>query len=180
MSLDPRRIDLWALAPRDWPGRGVGRPRAWLDVYRPGARDPPAVRGPLTFEEPTTTPLLAAAWPFVLAGVLAAGEPTALVLLRPVGGSMQAPVEESRAANEVAAELAVAYGGRGLRGDAADHANAIVAAAIDTLERLDGEGWRSVLGEAPGGGERLRLGGDAVTKRTEAFDPFAAAPVGAR
>jgi hypothetical protein len=33
-------------------------------------------------------------------------------------------------------------------------------------------GWRSVLGDAPGGGERLRLGSDAVAERVEAFDPL--------
>jgi hypothetical protein len=26
------------------------------------------------------------------------------------------------------------------------------------------------MGDAPGGGERLRLGGDAVVERTESFD----------
>jgi len=125
---------------------------------------------PLTFEEPVTTPHFAAAWPFVLAGVLPAAEPAAMVLRRPTDGSMLAGVRASRAASGVAAQLAAAYEGRGLSGDAAAHAGAVAEAAIHTLERLDGAGWRSVLGDAPGGGERLRLGGDAVVERTEAFD----------
>jgi hypothetical protein len=67
-------------------------------------------------------------------------------------------------------------GERPLAGPSLDHAKAVVLAAIRTLEGLGDRGWRSVLGEAPGGGERLRIGGDAVVERTESFDPLAPAP----
>lgn len=85
---------------------------------------------------------------------------------------MRAASLASRAASAVATELAASWGDRQLGGEAAAHAEAVLAVAIRTLEQLDGSGWRSVLGEAPGGGERLRLGADAVSERTEGFDPL--------
>jgi hypothetical protein len=66
-------------------------------------------------------------------------------------------------------------GERQLAGLALDHAKDVVLAAVRTLEGLGDRGWRSVLGDAPGGGERLRIGGDAVVERTESFDPLAEA-----
>ncbi len=127
---------------------------------------------PLAFEEPATIPANAAAWPFVLAGVLPPGSTAALVMRRPAGGPMKPAVLGSRAAAAVAGELGLALGERQLEGIALDHARAVVAAAVRTLERLGDAGWRSVLGDAPGGGERIRLGGDAVVERTEPFDPL--------
>ena len=42
-----------------------------------------------------------------------------------------------------------------------------------TLDRLADLGWRAVVGDRPPRGERPRaLGGDAVTERTESFDPL--------
>jgi hypothetical protein len=131
----------------------------------------------LSFNEPATTPELAATWPFVLAGVLPAAAPAALVLQRPVPGSMAADVRAIRAASGVAAELAAAYAGRALHGEATEHARAVATAAIDTLERLEGDGWRAVLGEHPGSGEHVRLGADAVAERSEPFDVMGPAPV---
>ena len=131
----------------------------------------------LAFEEPATTPELAAAWPFVLAGVLPAANPTTVVFRRPQPGPMAAAVRSSRAASSVAVELLGAYGGRELGGAAAAHAEAVAAAAIQTLEELANVGWRAVLGEAPGGGERLRLGGDAVAERSETFDVLEPSPL---
>jgi hypothetical protein len=79
----------------------------------------------------------------------------------------------SRAAAGVAREMSQAFGRRALEGDAATHAASVVATAIVTLERLDAEGWRSILGDAPGGGERIGLGSELVAERTEAFAPLA-------
>jgi hypothetical protein len=131
---------------------------------------------PLAFEEPATVPAVtAAAWPFVLAGVIPSGNSAALILRRPPGGPMRQAVLAGRAAASVAGEIGAAMGERQLAGSALDHAKAVVLAAIRTLEGLGDRGWRSVLGEAPGGGERLRIGGDAVVERTESFDPLAPA-----
>jgi hypothetical protein len=55
----------------------------------------------------------------------------------------------------------------------------MVAAAMSTLERLADLGWRAVVGEPPrrsdparAGGRRGAIGGEAVTERTETFDPL--------
>ncbi|MEX2012134.1 MAG: lysine 5,6-aminomutase subunit alpha [Chloroflexota bacterium] len=136
---------------------------------------------PLAFEEPATVPAVtAAAWPFVLAGVIPPGSSAALILRRPPGGPMRQSVLAGRAAASVAGEIGAAMGERQLAGLALDHAKAVVLAAIRTLEGLGDRGWRSVLGEAPGGGERVRIGGDAVVERTESFDPLAPAAAAER
>jgi hypothetical protein len=83
---------------------------------------------------------------------------------------MRDAVAGTRAAVTVGAELAAALGARGLEGIALDHARGVVAAAVRTLERLADVGWRSLLGEAPGGGERVRIGADAVAERSEGID----------
>jgi hypothetical protein len=162
----------------------IGALPVWLtDEPRPAARAAAEVairrsllpEHPLGFEEPATTPERAAVWPFILAGVLPAAPVAALVVRRPVEGSMQAAALAGRAATMVAAELADAFADRPLGGEAEAHAEAVVAAATRTLEQLDANGWRAVLGDAPGGGERLRIGADAVVERAEAFDPLAAA-----
>lgn len=128
---------------------------------------------PLSFEEPPTTPEGAVTWPFVLAGVAPSAPTAAIVLRRPVEGSMRGAALAGRAASSVAGQLAAAWGERKLGGEASAHADAVLVAAIRTLEQLDGSGWRSILGEAPGGGERLRLGADAVAERADGFDPLA-------
>ncbi len=128
---------------------------------------------PLGFEEPAALPDRAEIWPFVLSGVLPPGTTAALVLRRPAAGSMRSLVNAGRAAVTVGGALAVTFGERRLEGAALDHARGVVAAAIETLERLGEVGWRSILGDAPGGGERLRIGADAVTERSESFDPLA-------
>ena len=124
---------------------------------------------PLAFEEPSGLPETAQLWPFLLAGVLPAGASVALVMRRPSPGGMRTAVAAGRAAVAVGSELGAALGGRRLDGVALDHARGVVGAAIDTLERLGDAGWRAVLGEAPGGGERVRIGADAVAERSEAF-----------
>jgi hypothetical protein len=128
---------------------------------------------PLAFEEPSTVPERAEAWPFVLSGVMPAGATAALVMRRATTGSMQGAALAGRAAVEVGQALAGTFGDRQLEGQALDHAQSVVAAAIRTLERLRDIGWRSVLGEGPSGGERPRIGADAVADRSEPFDPLA-------
>ena len=127
----------------------------------------------LAFEEPTV-PERAEAWPFVLSGVLPPGAAAALVVRRPASGSMQGAVHAGRAAVDVGRALAGAFGARKLEGPALDHARGVVTAAVRTLEQLGDIGWRSILGEGPGGAERPRIGADAVADRSEAFDPLAA------
>ena len=58
-----------------------------------------------------------------------------------------------------------------LAGPALEHARAMVAAAASTLDQLADRGWRTVAGDGPGGGRALH-DRDAVTERTEPFDPF--------
>ena len=127
---------------------------------------------PLAFDEPATVPERAALWPFILAAVLVPGEETALILRRPRDGAMRPAVLATRAAATVSAEIRRSLPGGTLDGAALDHARATVAAAITTLERLGDEGWRAVLGVAPGVAGP-RLGADAVAERTETFDPLA-------
>jgi beta-lysine 5,6-aminomutase alpha subunit len=133
----------------------------------------------LAFEEPAVLPPgsatpAAAAWPFVLATVLASAGPTALVVRRS-RGEMAATIAATRAAAAVAQEAAASLGPWDLHGPAREAADAIVAGAIETLTRLADEGWDAILGEPIGGPHRARLGADAVVERTEAFDPFEAA-----
>jgi hypothetical protein len=75
----------------------------------------------------------------------------------------------------VAAELSRSLRGGELDGAALAHARGAVSAAISTLERLADGGWPSILGETPSGArrDRPRLGADAVTERTDTFDPLA-------
>jgi hypothetical protein len=131
---------------------------------------------PLAFDEPATVPERAALWPFILAAVLVPGEETALIVRRPRDGAMRPAVLATRAAAAVSSEIRRSLPGGTLDGAALDHARATVAAAIATLERLGDEGWRAVLGVAPGGAGP-RLGADAVAERTESFDPLAAPAV---
>jgi hypothetical protein len=165
-GLSPERIVVGVLPP-------------WLtDEPKPAARAAAEValrrallgEHPLAFEEPAGLGEAADSWPFVLAGVLPPGSATALVMRKPGTGSMRTSVANARAAVTVGAELATALGGRPLEGVALEHARGVVAAAIRTLEQLADVGWRSVLGEAPGGGERVRIGADAVAERSEGFD----------
>ncbi|MGK2852236.1 MAG: hypothetical protein ACSLFN_15195, partial [Candidatus Limnocylindrales bacterium] len=68
-----------------------------------------------------------------------------------------------------------------LVGAAAEHATAVVTAALETLELLADLGWRAVVGDGPpagggtgGSGSWRAMGGDAVAERTEPFDPLGA------
>ena len=77
----------------------------------------------------------------------------------------------ARAAAGVSADVAGATVPGALHGVALDHARGMIAAALDTLERLADHGWRTVAGDPPPG-MRSRTGRDVVAERTESFDPF--------
>ena len=85
-----------------------------------------------------------------------------------------AAAAEARAAATVARELSLVSPAGPLGGVAAEHASAMVVAALTTLDRLADLGWRAVVGDGPAGGGLMALGGDAVADRTEAFDPLGA------
>lgn len=131
------------------------------------------------FEEPAPEQRGSASehWAAIVAAVAPAGPLSALVLRRASTDSARA-ISRSRQAANVAAEMAGAFERGPLTGVALDHAKATVAAAMATLERLADDGWRSILGDPPGGPERARLGADSVAERTEMFDPFDAAVAG--
>ncbi|HEX8940735.1 MAG TPA: lysine 5,6-aminomutase subunit alpha [Candidatus Limnocylindrales bacterium] len=125
----------------------------------------------LVFDEPPLEPRAAARWPFLLAAALPwAGGAAALVLRRVEAGSLSATAWGTRAAAELAVASAAARPA-GLVGPAREHADAALAAAVATLQRLADEGWPAVLG--PASPPPDRLGSDAVAERTDAFDPLA-------
>lgn len=120
----------------------------------------------------------AIAWPFVAAAALGwTGEDA--VVMRRIHADGRRAAGDGRAAAAIAADvLRVAPMGP-LTGPAREHAEAIVRAALATLERLTDLGWRAVVGDAPGAAGHDRptpraLGGDMVAERTEPFDPLAA------
>ena len=129
----------------------------------------------LAFEEPAASGRIAARWPILLALGLAIAGPSAVVVRRPPAGELARAVETTRATAALAAELAASQAEALARPAVAAHAAALLAAAANTLERLGNMGWSSVLGMPLGGAERTRLGAEAVTERTEAFDPLTAA-----
>lgn len=96
---------------------------------------------------------------------------TALVLRRPAAGaSFGALAEASRIAAAVTGELQANLAPRHLRGRAAEHAAASVAAAGRTLDLLAANGWTALTGARETGGGWGRLGGDAVAPAAEPMD----------
>ena len=88
---------------------------------------------------------------------------------------------DARAAARTAAEVAGVSSRRALHGVANEHTTALLAAALETLDRLSDLGWRAVVGDPPRAVGRTRdgrapwaIGGDAVAERTETFDALAA------
>jgi hypothetical protein len=137
----------------------------------------------LRFDEPDDGDAdgpVATAWPFLASAGLAFTGDQAIVMRRPSAGGRRA-VAQARSAAAVARDLAEVAPPAPLAGLAADHARAMVTAALDVLDRLADRGWRAVVGEPlgldPGDdarrGRARALGGDAVAERTEAFDPLA-------
>jgi hypothetical protein len=129
----------------------------------------------LTFEEPPGETRRAASemWTAIVAAIAPAGPASGLILRRAAADSDRA-ASVSRLAARVTAELAGSLTAPVLSGVALEHARSTVTAAVATLDRLADDGWRSVLGDPPDGAERVRLGADSVSERTETFDPFAA------
>ena len=101
--------------------------------------------------------------------------PHGALILRRAGPDASAAIRASRLAASIASDLGDAFEGRRLAGRALDHAQATVAAALTTIDRLADEGWRSILGDQPGRAEQLRLGEESVAERTEPFDALAEA-----
>jgi hypothetical protein len=121
----------------------------------------------------------AAAWPYLLAAALARAGAASLVMRRNHADPRRAATE-GRAAAAIAADVAGVSTPGPLSGSAEAHAAAMVEAAMATLERLADLGWRAVVGEPPRRGDhgegtvaRRAIGGDAVSERTESFDPLA-------
>jgi hypothetical protein len=119
-------------------------------------------------------------WPFLASAGLAFSGEAAVVMRRPSAGGRHAAAE-ARSAAAVARDLAAVAPPAPLAGLAADHAKAMVTAALDVLDRLADRGWRAVVGEPLGPdprsdtrrGRSRAIGGDAVAERTDPFDPLA-------
>ncbi len=125
----------------------------------------------LAFEEPSATARAAARWPHLVALGLAVDGQNLLVARPGSLASDRTLAETTRAAVAIGRELAEPPAAFLERPAVAEHAHALVAAAIDTLERLRDEGWSSILAAPPGGLARPRLGADAVVERSAADDP---------
>ena len=131
---------------------------------------------PLAFEEPEAGSGSAAGWSAILAAVLPLANPAGLIVRVGRVDGIADVASATRAASATAAEVTGSLGPLEARGPALELARGTVASAVATLERLAAEGWPWILGEAPNGPGRGRLGADAVAERTEAFDPFASPP----
>jgi hypothetical protein len=137
----------------------------------------------IRFDEPTgpgADSAAAIAWPYlVTAGLARVGE--ASIVMRAPHRDARASARAGRASAMTAAEVAQVSTPGPLRGIGKAHADAMLAAALTTLERLADLGWRAVVGEPPrasgasaqSGPSRRAIGGEAVAERTEAFDPLA-------
>ena len=129
---------------------------------------------PLGFVEPPTGTERSVLWPYVQAAAAVHGGDIALVL-RSVDfapDDAMTAARSARAAAQVSADVAAATVPGRLGGVALDHARAMIAAALETLDRLGEHGWRTVAGDAPGGARARSAVRDVVTERTESFDPF--------
>lgn len=131
-------------------------------------------RHPLAFIEPPTGTERSVSWPYVQAAAATHAGDIALVLraLDVGADDVRSAARTARAASLVSADVAGATVPGSLRGVGLDRARGIVAAALETLERLGDRGWRTVAGD-PGSGVRSRSATrDGAVERTEAFDPF--------
>ncbi len=128
---------------------------------------------PFAFEEPRIDEIGSAIWPFVQAAAAVHAGDVAVVMRQydPWSDDSDRVMHGLRAASSVSAEVAAAAPPGQLAGHALEHARLMVGAAVATLEHFADGGWRTVAGDAPGGGRALR-GRDAVAERTESFDPF--------
>lgn len=131
---------------------------------------------PFAYEEPDRSSSSSAAWPFLVSAAMT-GSDAALIVRQAGPRGSEGQAESVRAAASSAAAVTRAHGRRVLTDEAAALARSVVGAAIATLDGIADEGWRSILGDPVGGGERGRLGRDGVVERTESFDPVAAGGV---
>jgi len=161
----------------------VGALPSWLtEEPSPGARAVAEVMvrralfagHPLAFVEPPTATDRSVLWPYVQAAAAAHAGDIGLVLRAVALGpdDSKAAARSARAASLVAADVALAVDPGPLRGVALDHARGMVSVALETLERLADQGWRSVAGDASVGGRSRSAGRDTAIERSEAFDPF--------
>ena len=126
---------------------------------------------PLAFVEPSG-PENSSRWPAIAAAVQP-GRGVNLILRRGLAnmGEMAAAAESSRAVSEVARDLEGALGDRTLDGVARDHAAGALAAAMRTLDTIDGDGWPAITGATAARGGWGRLGGEAVAPSSDPSDP---------
>ncbi|HET9754987.1 MAG TPA: lysine 5,6-aminomutase subunit alpha [Candidatus Limnocylindrales bacterium] len=137
----------------------------------------------IRFDEPVANGSIGgpgAAWSYIVAAALARTGPSAL-LMRRSHPDMAHAASDARAAARTATEVAGVLTRRPLHGVAQDHATAMLAVAMTTLDRLSDLGWRAVVGDPPRAVGRNRegratwaIGGDAVAERTESFDALGA------
>ncbi len=137
----------------------------------------------IRFDEPSgrhAVSAAAVAWPYLVTAALArVGEGS--IVMRAPHPDARASAQNGRAAAMTAADVARVSEPGSFSGAAQAHTEAMLAAALTTLERLADLGWRAVVGEPPratgagggGGSSRRAIGGEAVAERTEAFDPLA-------
>jgi hypothetical protein len=171
-GLPPERIIIGTLP--DWVAgepHAAARAAAELSVRRalfPGH--------PFAFAEPPVRDDLAGPWGAIVSAILPDAGDVALLLrrsVRPAGHLVRA----TTAMADVAAALD-RPGAAPLGPVATGHRDGVIRAAVATIEALADRGWRAVVDD-PSGLESNRIGGDAVAERREAFDPFAAADLGA-
>ena len=161
----------------------IGALPSWLtEESAPGARAIAEVMvrralfpgHPLAFVEPPTTTDRSILWPYVQAAAAAHAGDVGLVLRAVDLGpdDSRAAALSARAASLVAADVSQAVTAGPLRGVALDHARGMVSVALETLEHLGDQGWRSVAGEASGGANSRSPRRDTAIERSEPFDPF--------
>jgi hypothetical protein len=127
---------------------------------------------PLAFLEPPGAAPDPTEWRALVAGLLPdAGDVKLVLCCGSTGFGSQAPA--IRAAASVAEAIRASRERASLTGLAAQHHDAVLAAAAATLAGLDDRGWRWLV-DQPFGLPAARLGGDAIADRSGGFDPLAA------
>jgi hypothetical protein len=122
----------------------------------------------LTFVEPAMGDEASARWQAIVGALLPdAGDAEAIV--RRAAGSARA----TRGLVHAAASIRASRLPPELQGVALAHATGAVTTALATLDALDGNGWGALVDQPLG--IPASIGADAVTERTEAFDPLGAA-----
>ena len=123
----------------------------------------------LAFVEPRSDDRRAAdLWPALVAAV----QPSTMTIAILRRSPSAQDIRSARVSAMVAAQLAGAIVPASLAGFALGHARATADAALRTLDRLADDGWRAVTGDSQGEVSGLRLGADAVTERSDPFDPL--------